>query len=260
MSQTDEVVYRLTPSCARSSMTGLGGFPDPLALENIAIPEQDRVGQALCLATPTPRWRWVAPRLNGFRAPRASTLPPRKVVRSRRAMTFLASVPRFAMLSRVWSRRSVPARRSKVDVARLDRKSKGASEMACLPVGRGLLRPYSGVHVGFLPRLCRVKNSLCFAPSVRPSPNHSLPPMSRVVIWLIAPDLRVLATAKTPSVHPDLTQIRRSVRGAVYDGTGSVDLFDSLRAALARMGLPRPVEALGIATPSMAALPSDETV
>jgi hypothetical protein len=64
VSHTDEGVDRLTSGSARSSMTGSASFPEPLTLKHIAI-EQDEVSRALSLATPTPQWRWPAPRLNG---------------------------------------------------------------------------------------------------------------------------------------------------------------------------------------------------
>jgi hypothetical protein len=65
VSHTDESVDRSTPGSAHSSMTGSGGFPEPLTLEHIAKPQLDGVGRPLSLATPTPQWGWAAPRLNG---------------------------------------------------------------------------------------------------------------------------------------------------------------------------------------------------
>lgn len=97
MSQTDQAVDRLTPGSARSSLTGSGGFPEPLTLEHIVIPEQDGVGRVLSLATPTPQWRWTAPRLNGTGS---VPLPEQEVdARSRRLSTDLElRTPRVAVL------------------------------------------------------------------------------------------------------------------------------------------------------------------
>jgi Glycosyl transferase family 2 len=97
VNHTDEAVDRLTPGSADSSMTGPGGFPEPLNLEHIAIPEQDGFGRALSLATPTPHWQWATPRQNGTGS--AALREQEADQRSRRSSTdFELRPPRVAVL------------------------------------------------------------------------------------------------------------------------------------------------------------------
>jgi glycosyl transferase family 2 len=65
VSDTEEVVDRLTPSSPGGSPTGAKDFHEPVDLAQIPIPERDRAIRALSLPITTPERRWATPRLDG---------------------------------------------------------------------------------------------------------------------------------------------------------------------------------------------------